>query len=177
MSEPKYYDYDIVFLRKIGVWVRRHNGKWWEIHSSAGWNPSREVDDHRFGYGGAVLVGRSGHWPLPIVEASSLAAMQENYLAVRQHTLSTAHLTGADQLMAEAEYVLGEARELDDAVAELCDDDWRHGEYGPARDGLLREVRHEIADVALAIATLAKFLDVTVEDCIAEKTEADRGRG
>jgi hypothetical protein len=41
------------------------------------------------------------------------------------------------------------------------------------------EVRHEIADVVLAATTLAGMLpgDVTVEACIDEKTEADRGRG
>jgi hypothetical protein len=48
----------------------------------------------------------------------------------------------------------------------------------PAVDEL-RHVRHEIADVVLAATTLAGMLpgDVTVEACIAEKTEADRGRG
>lgn len=59
-------------------------------------------------------------------EVRDLAGQLAHYLGVRHHTLSTAHLTGMEQLMAEAEYVPG---------------------------------------------------DVTVEACIAEKTERDRGRG
>jgi NTP pyrophosphatase (non-canonical NTP hydrolase) len=106
----------------------------------------------------------------------SLADMLANYLTVRQHTLSTAHLTGADQLRSEAEYVRGEARELVGEVAVLCD---RLGRGGAREATALKRVRHELADVVLAATALAGMLPggATVEDCIAEKTEADRGRG
>jgi len=109
---------------------------------------------------------------------SALAEALDTYLTVRQHTLSTAHLTGVVQLQAEAAYVLGEARELQGAIDALA-----LGMAAGVSDGALaliwEHVRHEIADVALAVTTLAGFLpgDVTVEGCIAEKTEADRGRG
>lgn len=110
---------------------------------------------------------------------SALAEALDTYLTTRQHTLSTAHLSGFDQLLAEADYVFGEARELRDAVRELAllhDGSLR---TEPERAVLWTHVRHEIADVVLAATTLAGMLpgDVTVEACIAEKTEADRGRG
>jgi NTP pyrophosphatase (non-canonical NTP hydrolase) len=98
----------------------------------------------------------------------TLAEQLENYLTVRQHTLSTAHLSGADQFIAEAEYILGEAQELLDAVNDL---------FMPATVDVMACVRHELADVVLAATCLAGMFGVTVEDCIAEKTEADRGRG
>lgn len=107
----------------------------------------------------------------------SLASLHTHYLAVRQHTLSTDGLPLPDQIRAEGEYVEGEARELREAAAYLAAevDVPKH----PA-DAILdahRHVRHEIADVVLAATTFAKILGVTVEQCIAEKTEADRGRG
>jgi hypothetical protein len=106
---------------------------------------------------------------------SDLAALQAKYLAVREHTLSTAHLTGREQLEAEAEYVYGEARELRDAVL-----DWvARDEPWDAAGVFETHIRHELADHVLSAATLANMLpgDVTIEACIAEKTEADRGRG
>jgi hypothetical protein len=39
------------------------------------------------------------------------------------------------------------------------------------------DIRHEIADVALALAVYVTAQRVTVEECIREKTEYDRGRG
>jgi hypothetical protein len=106
---------------------------------------------------------------------SPLADLLRNYLAARQHTLSTAHLTGMDLLLAEARYVKGEAEELYDAVVALALADAR-GEATPAH---WRDVEKEIADVALADTTMAGFMPgtVTVEQCILAKTEADRGRG
>ena len=99
---------------------------------------------------------------------STLAEKLANYLMVREHTLSTAHLSGATKIIAEAEYVHGEAKELLDAVNDL---------YAPANVDVMECVRHEIADVVLATTCLAGYLGVTIEDCIAEKTEHDRGRG
>jgi len=112
----------------------------------------------------------SGH-----VEAQDLASQLGQYLEARQLTLSTSPLTSAEQLLAGAEYVLGEAVELRDAVVALV----QAQEEGEATAEHVRNVRHEIADVALADAVLAGMLPgtVTVEACIAEKTEADRGRG
>jgi NTP pyrophosphatase (non-canonical NTP hydrolase) len=95
------------------------------------------------------------------------------YLAIRGHTLSTAHLTGAEQLVAEARYVLGEAGELRDAVAVY----WHAALEAKVDEGHRSDVRAEIADVVLSATALAGFLGVSVEECIAEKTEADRGRG
>jgi hypothetical protein len=106
---------------------------------------------------------------------AGLAEFLAHYLDVRQHTLSTAHLTGSQQLDAEAMYVRGEAEELESAVTVLIE----HPATVGYRPELLRGVRHEIADVVLAATALAGMLPgpVTVEACIAEKTEADRGRG
>lgn len=87
-----------------------------------------------------------------------------NYLTVRNHTLTTAHLSGKPQLVAEAKYVQGEANELVEAAEAL------------PLGGYLK-VRREIADVVLAATTMARYLGTTVEACIEEKTEADRGRG
>jgi NTP pyrophosphatase (non-canonical NTP hydrolase) len=115
-----------------------------------------------------------------VVAGADLAAKLALYLATRQHTLSTADLTGADQWCAEASYVVGEADELHKAIDQLCaleegpadqadDDQW---------DAAQRAVRHELADVVLAATALAGMLPggVTIEACIAEKTEADRPR-
>lgn len=96
-----------------------------------------------------------------------LAAQQANYLAVRQHTLSTDGMEHEAAIEAQALYVLGEAAELHVACKHSTDG-W---------GGTAKHWRHEIADVVLATVTLANILGVTVEDCIAEKTEADRGRG
>jgi hypothetical protein len=104
----------------------------------------------------------------------SLAERVEKYLEERQHTLSTAHLPLGEMLIAEAEYVLGEARELRDAVAAYVPAVIANAEdYAE----LGEKVRHEIADVALANAVLAGMLHAEVEACIEEKTIADRGRG
>lgn len=105
---------------------------------------------------------------------SALAAQLANYLKARQHTLSTAHLDGIEKIKAEASYVFGEAAELRGAVQDLATFDEWGTEPPPA---LLDHVRHELADVVLAATTLAGFLGTTVEECIAEKTEKDRGRG
>lgn len=119
---------------------------------------------------------------------AALADLLAAYLEARQHTLSTAHLTGWDQLLAEASYVLGEALELRDAVMGAL---YTWHLAGPERRvELMRAIGHEVADVALADTTFAEILGkpewavwmaslepVTVERCIAEKTEADRGRG
>lgn len=144
-----------------------------------GWSPEvSRVDEHLLANGmsperldeikasAAEFVQVTGE---PVM--SAMAAQLANYLKVREHTLSTAALMGDAQLLAEAVYVLGEARELHDAVEALTRSNM---------DGLSRcreHVRHEIADVALSNAALATMFNVTVEDCIAEKTEADRGRG
>jgi hypothetical protein len=99
---------------------------------------------------------------------SPLAELQDRYLEVRRHTLSTAGLTGDLRLLAQAHYVRDEADELVDAVEDL---------FAPANVDVMECVRHEIADVVLAAVTLANIVGVTVEACIVEKTEADRGRG
>jgi NTP pyrophosphatase (non-canonical NTP hydrolase) len=93
-------------------------------------------------------------------QVNDLATLQAGYLAARQHTVNQ------DTPCGQAAYVLGEAAEL--AVA--C-------KRADALNGWPAFVRHEIADVVLAVVTLANMLDLTVEDCIAEKTEHDRGRG
>jgi NTP pyrophosphatase (non-canonical NTP hydrolase) len=98
----------------------------------------------------------------------SLDALLTNYLALRKKELSFAALPPAERLAAQANYVRGEAQELLDAV-----NDWIAGNP----EGL-KPVRLEVGDVALAVTTFARYLDaVAVEECIAEKTEADRGRG
>jgi NTP pyrophosphatase (non-canonical NTP hydrolase) len=109
------------------------------------------------------------------VETQHLAGQLARYLEARQLTISTEHLTGVEQLLTGAKYVLGEAIELHDAVVALAE---AH-ERGEVTAEHLRNVRHEIADVTLADAVLAGMMPgtITVEACIAEKTEADRGRG
>lgn len=104
----------------------------------------------------------------------------QHYLSEREHVLSTAHLSGMRQLLAEADYVVGEAKELRLAIEALAD------AYA-ARDAELIEaawtkVYHEIADVTLADTTLAGFCanlrpGLTVENCIVQKTIHDKGRG
>jgi NTP pyrophosphatase (non-canonical NTP hydrolase) len=109
----------------------------------------------------------------------TLAEMQANYLEVRQHTLSTAGLPHPEKIYDQVEYVIDEARELKSAIEDLTSKWGVEDETG--RKLTLRElltaVRHEIADVVLATVTLASYFGLAVEDCIAEKTEADRGRG
>ncbi len=84
----------------------------------------------------------------------------------------------ADALCAQAAYVEGEARELHKA-ADMLATELDSPEPGDADwiEDRRRAARHEVADVVLSAVTLANILGVTVEDCIDEKTEADRGRG
>ena len=105
---------------------------------------------------------------VPPAKPSPLAELQANYLMARGHTPSTAGKPFMDALLGQAAYVQGEAKELEDACSDL---------FMPASVDVVECIRHEIADVALATVTLANILGVTVEDCIAEKTEHDRGRG
>lgn len=100
---------------------------------------------------------------------SDLAAAHAAYLGARQHTIRSK--TPAEQ----ARYVHGEALELVEAVDDLADRMPSARRSG--KTAALAHARHEIADVVLAAVTLASMLGVTVEQCIAEKTEADRGRG
>jgi NTP pyrophosphatase (non-canonical NTP hydrolase) len=88
-------------------------------------------------------------------EDGTLKGQHARYLAEREHTVNQTTPLG------QAEYVLGEASELVTA----------------AEEGVLTEIRNELADVVLACVTLADMLGVTVENCIAEKTIKDRGRG
>lgn len=104
--------------------------------------------------------------------AMTLDDRAARYLDERRHTLSTEHLTGSARVVAQARYVKGEASELV-AAAEWLQVAVELPEIGDA----LREVRHEIADTVISATITARTLDVTVEDCIAEKTAADRGRG
>lgn len=110
----------------------------------------------------------------------TLAELHACYLEVRQHTLSTANLDYLPKLRAQARYVRGEANELSDSVADYCDA-LLLARYESVPEAFtvdeLAHVRHEIADVTLATVTLANIVGVTVEACIAEKTEHDRGRG
>ncbi|HEX5347825.1 MAG TPA: hypothetical protein VFW64_12125 [Pseudonocardiaceae bacterium] len=106
--------------------------------------------------------------------ADPLEAQLGGYLAARGHSLSTAALSGTGRLRSQAEYVLGEARELRDAVDDAAR---QRPDVGDDSAGWWPHARHELADVVLAAAVLARYLDTTVEQCIAEKTEADRGRG
>lgn len=99
-----------------------------------------------------------------------LAALAAGYLAARRHTLSTARLDAGARLIEQARYVRGEVDELREALEALVD------EPGP-RESKLQHARHEVADVAISLAVLAGYLRTTVEACIAEKTNADRGRG
>jgi len=105
----------------------------------------------------------------------TLADLLERYLTERQHTINTAHLPYLQKIRAEADYVHGESEELRDAV--LAYVDALNGWSGPTVEEALAHVRHELADVVLAATVLAGFLGTTVEACIAEKTERDRGRG
>lgn len=105
---------------------------------------------------------------------SVLKALHAHYITERQHKPSTDGLPLAVAATRQAEYIIGEAQELCDAV-----NDRLHPPLLTA-DALAETraaVRKEIADVVLATVTLANLLGVTVEDCIAEKTAADRGRG
>jgi hypothetical protein len=97
----------------------------------------------------------------------TLAEMQSKYLAARGLTISTAGKPFMTAMAGQATYVLSEAKELYDAVSDL---------FATANVDMAECIRHEIADVVLATVTLANIMCVTVEDCIAEKTEADRGR-
>lgn len=117
-------------------------------------------------------------WPHP----PTLADRQRRYLKVREHTLSTAAIVTLDRFVEQARYVLGEAGELRYAVRDyVLALDAAQFEDDPAAFAVdeLQHVRHEIADVVLAATALAGMLPggVTVERCIDEKTEADRGRG
>jgi hypothetical protein len=100
----------------------------------------------------AVVVMASSVRSCDDCKGRTLAEMQARYLEVRQHRLSTAGLAN-DGLV------------VDTAGCPITTSE------------LLTATRHEIADVTLAAVTLANLLGVTVEACIAEKTEADRGRG
>lgn len=84
--------------------------------------------------------------------------------ALLSRYLDARGLVNADVIDIEdqAKYVVAEALELYEAVLS--------GFPSAA-------VRLEIADVALAVALCARVAWTTVEECIAEKTEADRGRG
>jgi NTP pyrophosphatase (non-canonical NTP hydrolase) len=110
---------------------------------------------------------------------SELAKLQARYVEVRQHTLSTDGLPFYEAIYAQADYVLDEARELESAAEDLANVPLVTDETGRplTAEELLTATRHEIADVVLAAVTLANILGVTVEACIVEKTEADRGRG
>ena len=96
------------------------------------------------------------------------------YLAVREKTLKFATYPTPEAITAQADYVCGEAEELTQAAWTVRQID---NNPGTADECTWRSVRLELADVVLACATLARYLDTTVEECIAEKTEADRGRG
>lgn len=101
-----------------------------------------------------------------------LAELQRQYLQARQHTLSIDGMSFTDAVTAQARYVRGEALELLDAACDLP----ANGTDQQA-EAAGQHVRHEIADVVLSVVTLANLFGWFVEDCIAEKTEADRGRG
>lgn len=111
----------------------------------------------------------------------TLARRLQHYLDERQHVLSTAHLSGMEQLLAEADYVLGEAQELHTAVQAL-DRAYAAGDEAQI-EAAWGKVCHEIADVTLADTTLAELSrrhlrpGLTVEDCISRKTISDKGRG
>lgn len=96
----------------------------------------------------------------------TLAELHSRYVAERGHTLSTSHLEFGDAVVAQADYVSGEADELVTAARV-----WAVKGYHA------EALRNEIADVILSTVTLAKILGVTAEDCIAEKTAKDKGRG
>ena len=121
----------------------------------------------------------SGAYPGPAV---SLAERQARYFEVRGHMPSSAAVVTLDRFNVQARVVRGEVAELRNAVLDYVDDlNAAQHEPDPAAAAAdaLREVRHEIADVVIAVARLASMLpgDVTVEACIEEKIDADRGRG
>lgn len=107
--------------------------------------------------------------------ATTLDDRLARYLAERDHTLSTASLPHLHRIRAQSRYVYGEAVELCGAAEDLV----ASVGHGPLRalPGLFRAVRFEVADTVLSATTLARDLGATVEDCIAEKTAAERGRG
>lgn len=106
-----------------------------------------------------------------------LATQLAWYLETRQHTLSTAHLPHLAKLRGEADYVRGEADELRDAVCHYVGLLTNPRGSNVGVEQAEAHVRHELADTVLAATVLAGFLGTTVEACIAEKTELDRGRG
>jgi hypothetical protein len=102
----------------------------------------------------------------------TLDELLTNYLAARGVDLDRSTTDPRSAVLAQADYVRTEVNELHDAVADWYAD----GEVGHEAKRL-RPVRHEIADVVLAATRLARLVGTTVEDCIDEKTEHDRGRG
>ena len=104
--------------------------------------------------------------------AENIESLLANYLTVRGKVLRHAALPPAEAITAQADYVCGEAEELTQAA-------WTVRQLGndPKDECTWRSVRLELADVVLAATVLARYLDTTVEACIEEKTEADRGRG
>lgn len=115
---------------------------------------------------------------LRAIDTVDVAVRLAHYHAARGITLPYAGMPLNEAVSDQATYVHGECKELLDAV-----DAWL---AGPASfDGdphdidahTLRAIRLEIADVVLACAVLADQIDTTVEACIDEKMEADRGRG
>jgi NTP pyrophosphatase (non-canonical NTP hydrolase) len=111
---------------------------------------------------------------------SALEALRVRYFAERGHTPSTLQMNEAARAEGQAAYTLGEAHELLTA-AHWYASGLARAQFAPLApaevEKRLRDVRLELADVVLAAATLASYLGTTVEDCIAEKTEADRNRG
>ena len=99
---------------------------------------------------------------MPDTQPTDLKSQHARYLTERGHTINQTTLIG------QAEYVLGEVQELCDAVGDLAQYDGYAERW---------QVECELADVVLSAVTLANMLGVTIEYCIAEKTEADRGRG
>lgn len=100
-----------------------------------------------------------------------LRAMQAAYLESRGHVLSIDGLPFEKALEAQGKYVLGEALELHGAVFEVLS-----ASGDEQQDAANEHLRHEIADVVLAVVTLANVAGWFVEDCIGMKTEKDRDR-
>jgi len=115
---------------------------------------------------------------------SALIDQLNTYLRVREHTLSTAKLAYPLNLLAEADYVIGEAEELKEAVTELFVYLSRHLAAGTKPDyaatlTLLAHVRAEVSDVLISTTALCTMIPggVSPEECIVYKTNLDEGRG
>lgn len=105
------------------------------------------------------------------VAAQPMEDRLAEYLNARGIAFPLAQMPLDEAVSTQSTYIHGEAEELLSAVGEWLD------AGADADNSHVGAMRQELADVVLACAVLAEELGTTVEACIHEKTEADRGRG